>query len=145
MKSLQREHEKLLENEKKLGDILDTLRRGYNPNYQDMAVLEAVRGWEEHAGLQHINEASKEDGNGEKGKGAEEAKEESSKEGIWDADKLKHQLDALLNTDYTSLLLEHDEYTRSAEESEESSSKSHLKVNEEIKPFFSLRCPVLLP
>lgn len=88
-----------------------------------MAVLEAVRGWEEHASLQHINEASKEDGNGEKGKEVEEAKDESSEEGVWDADKFKNQLDALLNTDYTSLLLGHDEYTRSAEESEESSSK----------------------
>lgn len=124
MKSLQREHEKILENEKKLSEILDTLRRGYNPNYQDMAVLEAVRGWEEHASLPHINEVRKEDGTTEEGsKEVEETREESLEEGVWDADKLKNQLEGLLHTDYTQLLLEHDEYTRSAEGSEESSSK----------------------
>jgi len=124
LKSLQREHEKILENEKKLSEILDTLRRGYNPNYQDMAVLEAVRGWEEHAGLPHINEVRKEDGTTEEGsKEVEETREESLEEGVWDADKLKNQLEGLLHTDYTQLLLEHDEYTRSAEGSEESSSK----------------------
>jgi protein kinase C substrate 80K-H len=123
LKSLQREHKKIVENEKKLGEILDTLRRGYNPNYQDMAVLEAVRGWEEHAGLPHINEVSKEDGaTTEENKGTEK-KEEPLEEGIWDADKLNSQLDGLLNTDYTSLLLQHDEYTRSGGEDEESSSK----------------------
>ncbi|KAF5364120.1 hypothetical protein D9756_000935 [Leucocoprinus leucothites] len=122
LKSLQREYNKHLENEKKLGDILDTLRRGYNPNYQDMAVLEAVRGWEEHAGLPHINEVRKEDDTTEEeSKEAEEKKEEPLEEGMWDADKLKYQLDGLLNTDYTSLLLEHDEYTRSGGEDEESS------------------------
>jgi len=124
LKSLQREHEKILENEKKLSEILDTLRRGYNPNYQDMAVLEAVRGWEERAGLPHINEVRKEDGTTEEGsKEVEETREESLEEGVWDADKLKNQLEGLLHTDYTQLLLEHDEYTRSAEGSEESSSK----------------------
>lgn len=89
-----------------------------------MAVLEAVRGWEEHAGLPHINEVRKEDGTTEEGsKEVEETREESLEEGVWDADKLKNQLEGLLHTDYTQLLLEHDEYTRSAEGSEESSSK----------------------
>lgn len=122
LKSLQREHKTHLENEKKLGEILDGLRRGYNPNYQDMAVLEAVRGWEEHAGLPHINEVNKEDGAAEEEKNtAEEKKDEPLEEGMWDADRLKYQLDGLLNGDYTSLLLEHDEYTRSGGEEDESS------------------------
>ena len=59
LRSLQREHKKHLEREKALGDILDNLRTGYNPNYQDMAVLEAVRGWEQLAGLPHINDVGK--------------------------------------------------------------------------------------
>src|ERR1700758_2722806 len=65
LKSLQREHKKHLEREKQLSDILDTLRHGYNPNYQDMAVLEAVRGWEYLAGLPHIGEAEREEGSDE--------------------------------------------------------------------------------
>ncbi|KXN92860.1 Glucosidase 2 subunit beta [Leucoagaricus sp. SymC.cos] len=120
LKSLQHEHEKHLENEKKLGEVLDSLRRGYNPNYQDMAVLEAVRGWEEHAGLPHINEVNKEDSAvSEETQETEEKMEAPLEEGMWDADKLKSQLDGLLNTDYTSLLLEHDEYTRGAGDDEE--------------------------
>ncbi|KAJ3567750.1 hypothetical protein NP233_g6158 [Leucocoprinus birnbaumii] len=120
LKSLQREHQKHLENEKKLGEILDSLRRGYNPNYQDMAVLEAVRGWEEHAGLPHINEVRKEDGTTEEEvKEAETKEDEPLEEGMWDAERLKYQLDGLLNSDYTSLLLEHDEYTRSGGDDEE--------------------------
>lgn len=89
-----------------------------------MAVLEAVRGWEEHAGLPHINEVRKEDGTTEKTKeDVKEKEEEPLEEGMWDADKLKYQLDGLLRTDYTSLLLEHDEFTRSGGEDEESASK----------------------
>ena len=42
------------ERDRTLGEILNTLREGYNPNYQDMAVLEAVRGWEVIEGLPHI-------------------------------------------------------------------------------------------
>jgi protein kinase C substrate 80K-H len=61
LKSLKREHDKHHEREKALGQILDTLRTGYNPNYQDMAVLEAVRGWEELAGLPHINDVGKDE------------------------------------------------------------------------------------
>ena len=47
LKSLQREHKKHLERENALGEILDQLRTGYNPNYQDMAVKAAVKGYEE--------------------------------------------------------------------------------------------------
>lgn len=117
LKSLQREHQKHLEREKALGDILDNLRTGYNPNYQDMAVLEAVRGWEQLAGLPHINDVGKDAENenedeDEEELGSDEAaveeEEEEIEDGMWTAMQLEHQLDDLLNTDYEALLIEHD-------------------------------------
>ncbi|TFK43050.1 glucosidase II beta subunit-like-domain-containing protein [Crucibulum laeve] len=121
LKSLRREHFKHLEREKALGDILTALRTGYNPNYQDMAVLEAVRGWEELAGLPHINDVGKDTTEETTAKEEEEAKEEEGEkeepeEGMWDAGRLEHGLDVLLNTDYTSLLLEHEEHIQSPSE-----------------------------
>ncbi|RDB19568.1 Glucosidase 2 subunit beta [Hypsizygus marmoreus] len=118
LKALQREHKKHLEREKALGDILNTLRSGYNPNYQDMAVLEAVRGWEELAGLPHIGEAEKQEessetaGESEAESDKETPKEDETPEEVWTAEKLETDLDPLLNTDYVSLLLEHDEHIR---------------------------------
>lgn len=114
LRSLQREHKKHLEREKALGDILDSLRTGYNPNYQDMAVLEAVRGWEQLAGLPHINDVGK-DGDDEEELGSDEAEEEEEEleEGMWTAMQLEHQLDDLLDTDYDSLLIEHDKFVGS--------------------------------
>lgn len=108
LKSLQRELKKHLEREKQLSDILDTLRHGYNPNYQDMAVLEAVRGWEYLAGLPHITEADREEGSDEEDGATsqvDEAKEELE-DGEWSA----QQVDELLNVDHMSLLIEHDSY-----------------------------------
>ena len=107
LKSLQLEHDKHLEREKSLGLILDALRTGYNPNYQDMAVLEAVRGWEELAGLPHINDVGK----GEEAK-AEAKSEESSpveevESGMWSTSQL---VDTLLKADHISLLLQHEEH-----------------------------------
>src|ERR1700691_5665377 len=75
LKSLQREHQKALERTKALEEILSSLRAGYNPNYQDMAVLEAVRGWEYHAGLPHIT------GEDNPEKEEEKGEEEGSDEG----------------------------------------------------------------
>ncbi|KAF9242918.1 glucosidase II beta subunit-like-domain-containing protein [Melanogaster broomeanus] len=99
LKSLRKEHKKHLEKERALGEILDSLRTGYNPNYQDMAVLESVRGWESLAGLPHINdEVHAETSN----------VEEEEEEGIWNADQIEKELDRLLNADHVSLLLEHD-------------------------------------
>ncbi|KAI8984963.1 endoplasmic reticulum protein [Trametes punicea] len=113
LKSLQREYKKHLEREKALGDILDNLRTGYNPNYQDMAVLEAVRGWEHLAGLPHINDIAKDaDNSAEEGSDDEEsqAEEEQENDGLWSELQLEHQLDDLLNTDYDALLIEHDKH-----------------------------------
>lgn len=112
LKSLRREHKKHLEREKQLSDILDTLRHGYNPNYQDMAVLEAVRGWEYLAGLPHIGEAEREEGTDEEDGATaniDEVKEELE-DGEWSAEQLEQQLDELLRVDHVSLLMEHDSY-----------------------------------
>jgi protein kinase C substrate 80K-H len=121
LKSLQREHKKHLEREKTLGDILDSLRNGYNPNYQDMAVLEAVRGWEQLAGLPPIQDRDKEkdaDSTADEEAGiVDESKtEEVLEEGAWTAEQLESDLDGLLATDYVSLLLEHDDHARTPAE-----------------------------
>lgn len=98
-----------MEREKALGDILDALRLGYNPNYQDMAVLEAVRGWEALAGLPHINDVRKEEGSTET-ESAVAQEEETNEEGEWSAGRLDKELDSLLKTDYETLLIQHDKH-----------------------------------
>ncbi|KAG2147979.1 glucosidase II beta subunit-like-domain-containing protein [Suillus clintonianus] len=110
LKSLQKEHKKHLEREGALGDILTSLRAGYNPNYQDMAVLEAVRGWETLAELPHINDVRKGD-DGEADVTAEKLKTEDAieEEGLWNAAKIEKELDQLLKADHVTLLLEHDQ------------------------------------
>ncbi|KAJ8502066.1 hypothetical protein ONZ51_g219 [Trametes cubensis] len=111
LKSLQREYKKHLEREQALGDILDNLRTGYNPNYQDMAVLEAVRGWEHLAGLPHINDVAKDDEKAEEGSDEDtDEEEEEEEDGLWSELQLEHQLDELLGTDYDALLIEHDKH-----------------------------------
>ncbi|KAH8074933.1 glucosidase II beta subunit-like-domain-containing protein [Cristinia sonorae] len=113
LKSLQKVHREHLQREKALGDILDNLRSGYNPNYQDMAVLEAVRGWEHFAGLPHINDVKKDDEESQEDDSSpdEELPVEELEEGMWTETQLEHQLDSLLGSDYDSLLLEHDKHT----------------------------------
>lgn len=112
LKSLQRQYQKHLEREQSLGDILDSLRTGYNPNYQDMAVLEAVRGWEHLAGLPHINDVGKDDENAEEEGSDEETSQEEEEEddGLWSELQVEHQVDELLRTDYDALLIEHDKH-----------------------------------
>jgi protein kinase C substrate 80K-H len=77
-----------------------------------MAVLEAVRGWEELAGLPHINDVKK--GDGEEGEVVEETRapklEEPVNDDLWTADELDNELDDLLQSDYTALLLEHEDH-----------------------------------
>lgn len=108
LKALQAEHTKLQERDTKLSQILATLRTSYNPNYQDMGVLEAVRGWEEVEGVEHVNEVGKKQGEKEEGEKGEEKEEEE--EDKWTKERLENELDALLNTDHVSLLLQHDEH-----------------------------------
>jgi len=125
---LKRDYNKVLEKEKALGEILDNLRSKYNPNYQDMAVLEAVRGWEQIANLPHINDVGKDDqveaeGNTEEandeeddGNGVYEPEEELP-EGEWPKEDLTWKLDNLLKEDATRLLIEHDEFAATNVES----------------------------
>ncbi|KAM6495455.1 Glucosidase II beta subunit-like domain containing protein [Amanita muscaria] len=112
LKSLQREYTKLKEREQSLRDILDNLRHGYNPNYQDMAVLEAVRGWEQLAKLPHINDVGKEqqEATVEEAGIVPEEEEESLDDGAWSREDLETELDSLLKTDYESLLFAHEEH-----------------------------------
>ncbi len=111
LKSLQREYRALQERDRSLGDILDNLRTGYNPNYQDMAVLEAVRGWEQIADLPHINDRGNtyEDVTDEEA-GITTESEDNLEDGEWSREDLETKLDSLLNTDYESLLLAHEEH-----------------------------------
>lgn len=111
LKSLKREHEKLKEKERILADILSALRGGYNPNYQDMAVLEAVRGWEEYAGLAH-GDAQNDEGEDETEISNERKDEEEEvlEEGMWSAGRLDYDLDRLIETDHVNLILEHDKH-----------------------------------
>lgn len=124
LKSLEREYKKHQEREKALGQILDSLRTGYNPNYQDMAVLEAVRGWEEMAGLPHINDVKKgeavevdditvneDDIDDDESSSVEDKEEEKPvDDGLWTKEQLDLELQGVISTDYTNLLLEHEEH-----------------------------------
>jgi len=91
-----------------LGEILSNLKEGYNPNYQDMAVLEAVRGWDA------LNAPEEEETE-------EEKKEVKVEDKLWTEDQIKYQLDGLLNKDYPGLLIEHDTHLAKAEEDAQSS------------------------
>jgi protein kinase C substrate 80K-H len=92
-----------------LEDILSSLRTGYNPNYQDMAVLEAVRGWEQIAGLPHINDVKKDEA-----EGGEEPLPFDDQSGISD-EETQHKVEGILKTNRVSLLMEHDKYVDQAQ------------------------------
>lgn len=119
LRELKRAHDRHAERARALGDILDGLRTNYNPNYQDMGVLEAVRGWEALAGLPHINDVRKADaaqdavaevktedadvalsGEGEKAEG----------ERAWSEQEVQTKLRELERQDFESLLLEHEKH-----------------------------------
>ena len=116
LKSLRREHDKHLEREKALGEILDALRTGYNPNYQDMAVLEAVRGWEELAGLPHINDVGKDEAAKAEVKSEGNSLEESAEPEMWSSSQIESELNELLETDHVSLLLAHEKHIQAPRE-----------------------------
>ena len=111
LRSLRREHEKHLEREKQLGEILSALRTGYNPNYQDMAVLEAVRGWEYFAGLPHINDVKKDESATPEELGSDdEIPVDDEDEDLLTAEQLEDSIPKLLGSDYESLLIEHEKH-----------------------------------
>lgn len=90
---------KHLERENQLGDILEALKGGYNPNYQDMAVLEAVRGWEALSGEK---------------KDSADSTNEPELEGEWTEIELEHQLQDVINQDHLALLLGHESHLNQA-------------------------------
>ena len=116
LKSLKREHDKHHDRELALGQILDILRTGYNPNYQDMAVLEAVRGWEELAGLPHINDVGRDDEAKDQVRSKESSPEEEVESDMWSPSQLESGLDDLVNSDHVSLLFEHEEHIQELQE-----------------------------
>ena len=124
---------------KALEDILSGLRTGYNPNYQDMAVLEAVRGWEQIAGLSHINDVKKDEGGG-----GEEPLPFDDQSEISD-EETEHEVESILKTNRISLLMEHDKYVDPAQVSCELSSPasflSPINIPLSPEPFFL--CPPL--
>lgn len=74
-----------------------------------MAVLEAVRGWEQIAGLPHINDVKKdEDEGGEEPLPSDDQPEPSNEE-------TERKVENILNTNRVSLLLEHDKYVDQAQ------------------------------
>lgn len=100
-----------------LSDILAHLRSGYNPNYQDMAVLEAVRGYEHYAGLPPSNDRDKveeeELGSDEElnTKSAEEEQIDEDVEEEWTKEKLEGwELGNVIDQDHETLLLEHEQH-----------------------------------
>jgi len=107
LKAMQEELKHRREREKALGDILEALRTGYNPNYQDMAVLEAVRGWEqlsEEITIQDEELGSDED---------DTSSSQPTEQGEWSgrsSEELDNDIGKLLQTDYVSLLLAHDKH-----------------------------------
>ena len=111
-----------------LEDILSGLRTGYNPNYQDMAVLEAVRGWEQIAGLPHINDVKK-DGGG----GGEEPLPLSDQSEV-STEETESKVESILKTNRVSLLMEHDKYVDQAQMS------SICKLSRLHHPFFPFTC-----
>jgi protein kinase C substrate 80K-H len=102
-----------------------------------MAVLEAVRGWEFLAGLPHIGveEDAQAAEAGEVAKKEEEAVEEKKEDEEeddeeWTAEDLSTGLDDLLNTDYVSLLLAHDDHVQTPPPSSRAYLPSHVALVE---------------
>jgi protein kinase C substrate 80K-H len=92
-----------------------------------MAVLEAVRGWEQVAGPPHNNDAKKDEGEGGKEPPSVDVRQEISGEDT------ERQVENVLNTNYVSLLMEHDQYVENSQASPNSKPSSP-------SPFYSLTC-----
>lgn len=75
-----------------------------------MAVLEAVRGWEQIAGLPHINDAKKDE---------DEVGEEALPLGDQSDEEAERKVESILKTNRVVLLMEHDKYVDQAQVSRE--------------------------
>lgn len=101
---------------KELGEILDGLKGGYNPNYQDMAVLAAVRAWDTAKGVKLA--ATGNDDSSSVPTDSKEAESDndsssteiSSTEEEEEEDIQDWQINEVLDADHDSLLMEHDEF-----------------------------------
>ncbi|KAF9506592.1 hypothetical protein BS47DRAFT_1425958 [Hydnum rufescens UP504] len=83
--------------------ILETLSSGYNPNYQDMAVLEAVRGW---AALKGSEEPKETESTAQEDTDTAQSQPPDEEELIWTDERIVE----LKDTDALSALLEHERH-----------------------------------
>jgi len=74
-----------------------------------MAVLEAVRGWEQIAGLPHVNDVKKDEG-----EGGEELLPFDDQSGISN-EETEQKVESILKTNHISLLMKHDKYVDQAQ------------------------------
>jgi hypothetical protein len=86
--------------------ILETLSSGYNPNYQDMAVLEAVRGW---AALKLSEEPKGTGSTAQEDADTAQSQPPDEEELIWTDERILK----LKDTDALSALLEHERHISS--------------------------------
>ncbi|ODN73839.1 hypothetical protein L202_07363 [Cryptococcus amylolentus CBS 6039] len=89
-----------------LHSLLREMAKGYNPNYQDMAVKAAVVGYEELTGIKY-REGESEEGEVKKEEKPEATQEEITEKELQDLDKI--DLDGLLLSDTTGAAAEGDE------------------------------------
>ncbi|CCA68517.1 related to alpha glucosidase II beta subunit [Serendipita indica DSM 11827] len=112
LKSLQARYQALQNRERALSDVLRNLKEGYNPNYQDMAVLEAVRGWDglnpDASPVEETTESS------------EPVAEKEETVDPWD----DNAISTLLREDHVSLLLQHDSHISQEDSTEEEGNHS---------------------
>ncbi|KAG8767295.1 hypothetical protein FRC20_008124, partial [Serendipita sp. 405] len=116
LKSLQAKYKALEERERSLSDVLRNLKGGYNPNYQDMAVLEAVRGWD---GLNPEAVPAPAEG------ANVDENQQLPVEDEWN----DASISALLNEDTISLLLKHEAHVTEEDSSEEGPYLHIVKLN----------------
>ncbi|KEP55176.1 kinase C substrate 80 kDa-H protein [Rhizoctonia solani 123E] len=88
-----------------LEEILANLKRSYNPNYQDMGVLEAVRGWDSYHGVEPDSESTAKQA--EEGDSGAEPTPEKEPELVKEDEWTKSKLDELARANHVALLLEH--------------------------------------
>ena len=104
-----------------------------------MAVLEAVRGWEQIAGLPHINDVKKDGaGGGEESLPLSDQSEVSNEE-------TESKVESILKTNRVALLMEHDKYVDQARMSSICKLSSPVSLVPFIDLLFSIGPFLLYP
>ncbi|CAE6425304.1 unnamed protein product [Rhizoctonia solani] len=135
-----------------LEEILAGLKRSYNPNYQDMGVLEAVRGWDAYHGIEpesastakqagtdplateaEILEAQANSYATEEGDSEPEPTTEKELEPVKEDEWTTAKLDQLARADHVALLLEHSRHI-SGPQGDESGAESILDAIQSYVP-----------